>query len=254
MFVLLAWQLLAQQPFYTDDADVTPPGKFHMEVTNQTAWLQPGLFPNLRQNTSVLHLNYGLRENLELGFDGPLIVLFNAPGTPWLTPYGNGDFNFGVKWKFHEARAQSRLPALTLSVAVEAPTGSVRKQLGSGVADVGFTFITQQSIGKGFVLHVNNGLLFSGNTLTGAVGIRAQGLVYTGGASVTRQITRDLSLGAELNGAAARTAGLGKVALQTQVGGSYALSNRLSFDFGGLLGRFEGSPRLGVQVGFTYDF
>ena len=78
--LLLPGFALAQQPFYTDDADVTDRGKFHLEFSNQYSWLQPSAFPNLRQNAAVVQLNYGLLERLEVGIDSPLLAVFNAPG------------------------------------------------------------------------------------------------------------------------------------------------------------------------------
>src|SRR5215831_13857687 len=81
-FVLLChlcWTADAQQPFYSDDADVTEKGHFHLEFSNEYDLLQRSLFPNLRQNTADLELDYGLAKNLEVGVESPLITIFNAP-------------------------------------------------------------------------------------------------------------------------------------------------------------------------------
>jgi hypothetical protein len=42
--------------------------------------------------------------------------------------------------------------------------------------------------------------------------------------------------------------------LEGQLGGGYVLSNKLELTFGVLGGRYSASPRLGVQLGFAYDF
>jgi hypothetical protein len=252
--LLLVGSLAAQQPFYTDDADVTVRGKFHLEWTNQYSWLQHESLPNLRQNASRVQVNYGLLNRVEIGADTALLALFNAPGAAERRPAGMGDTNFTVKWNFRRERLDSRLPASTLSLTVEAPTGDAPRQLGSGVVDFGANFILQKSIRKRTVVRLNNGLLFAGNTLEGAIGLKAHGLVYTGGGSVTRRMTSQLLLGIELTGAAARDADLGRGAMQAQFGGKYAVARKLSFDFGALAGRFAGSPRIGVQAGFSYDF
>ena len=42
--------------------------------------------------------------------------------------------------------------------------------------------------------------------------------------------------------------------MQMLVGGNYALTKTLSFDFGVIGGRFAVSPRFGVQVGFSADW
>jgi hypothetical protein len=244
----VAW---AQQPFYTDDADITSYRRFHMEISNQLSWLQRSALPATKQNTTVFQLNYGLTKNFEIGMDGPLIGLYQQQ-TP--TTVGNGDFNITFKLKLRTEQAGSRIPALTLSCAIETPTGSVQKQLGSGVADYGCNGVMQKLIGF-WTLRVNSGGVFSGNTLTGLVGLRAKGFVYSGGGSVTREVTSRLMLGMEANGSAARQGtALGKSTLQTQFGGKFALREDLSLDFGVLAGWFSGAPRTGVQIGFSKDF
>jgi hypothetical protein len=57
---------LAQLPFYTDDPAVTAPGEWHFEFFNEVDALQSSQYPDLRQNTSNLKLNYGLPHSLEL--------------------------------------------------------------------------------------------------------------------------------------------------------------------------------------------
>jgi hypothetical protein len=244
----------AQQPFYTDDADVAGYGKFHMEFSNQHSWLQRSVFPSLRQNTAVFQLNYGVLPNLEVGIDSPLLAVFNAPGSVPLTPVGIGDTNLTIKWNFHHEKGESRWPALTVSFAIETPTGDVARQLGSGLADYGFNSVMQKHLSAKTVVRFNNGVLLSGNTLTGVVGLKAQGIVYSTGVSITREISETLRLGGEVNGAVAQNALLGKAALQTQFGGKYVLWKATTIDFGLLAGRFAGSPRFGIQLGFSKDF
>lgn len=253
-YLLLTLTAAAQQPFYTDDADVTGRGRFHAEVSNQYSWLNKAALPTLRQNTLVYQLNYGLLDGLEIGVDSPLLALFNADGAGSKRPFGNGDTNFSLKWNFRKEAPYSSWPALTVSFAVETPTGDSTSQLGSGVADYGFNTVVQKTLKTKTILRLNNGLIFSGNTLTGAVGLKAQGVVYTGGVSLARQITNTLLLGIEINGAAAQSSTLAKRAIQTQLGGKYAISDRLTLDFGVLAGRLVGSPRVGLQIGFSKDF
>lgn len=254
LLVLLCPSIWAQQPFYTDDADVTEHGKLHLEFANQFSWLHKDSFPNLRQNAAIIQLNYGLGERLEIGFDFPSLAIFNAPVVTPQTPIGFGDTNFTVKWNLRRERLSSAWPALAISFAVETPTGDAATQLGSGVADYGFNTIVQKSLGERTTVRMNNGLILSGNTLTGAVGLRAQGLVYSGGASVTHQCSKAWLLGVEFNGAAAQDADLGKGAVQVQLGGKYAVGKSMTVDFGLLRGWFVGSSRLGMQMGLSLDF
>lgn len=244
----------AQQPFFVDDADTTARRRFHFEFSNQYSGLQRIAFPNLRQNASVVQWNYGLTDRLELGIDAPLIVIRNAPSPLPRTPVGLGDVNFTLKWNVRRERPDSRWPAFSIATAVETPTGDSDTQLGSGVTDYGCNTILQKSLSDRLTLRINNGLLFAGNTLTGAVGLRAQGLVYTGGASLTRQFSRGLLLGGELTGAVAEKNEVTKSSLQVQLGGKLALSRNVTLDFGLLRGWYVGAPRFAAQLGFSVDF
>ena len=245
----------AQQPFLTDDADVTDRGKFHFEFSNQFDLLQRDAFPGLKQNTASFELAYGLLPRVEISIETPLILIFNAreAGVP-RTVSGLGDANVSVKYNFLREREGSRRPALTLSGAFEIPIGSTRRGLGSGVADVSLNGVLQKSFTRRTKYRLNGGVIFSGNTLTGAFGLKTRGTVYTGGTSVVREFTPRLRLGAELYGARARNADLGKSQLQGQLGGNYALNKKLTLDFGLIAGRYFASPRLGAQLGFSLDF
>lgn len=253
----LAW---AQQPFITDDADVTSKRRFHFELSNQYSALQRSALPNQRQNALVYQLNYGLFDGLEIGIDSPYLTIINVPGSanPRVVS-GPGDTNVTLKWNFlREKPAQSKRPALTLAYALELPTGDTRKQLGTGIYDHRFVGVLQKTLAPGWMLRVNQGVLISGNTLTGVVGLRNQGLTYLWSASVTRNMTDRLVLGAEAGGASAplRTAdGIGsRSALHQQFGGKLRLAPGATFDFGVVAGQLGESPRAALQIGLSLDF
>jgi len=222
-----------------------------MEISNQQSWLQRSALPVTKQNTTVFQLNYGLTQNFEIGMDGPLIGLYQQL-TP--TTIGKGDFNLTFKLRLHPEDSKDGIPAITLSCAIETPTGSTQKQLGSGIADYGCNSVLQKTLGL-WTLRVNNGAVFSGNTLTGVVGLRAKGLVYIGSGSITKDVHPRLLLGAEINGSAARQGTvLGKALMQTQVGGKFTVQEGLTIDFGVMAGWFSGAPKTGLQIGFSKDF
>jgi hypothetical protein len=241
----------AQQPFATDDADVTAKGKLHFEFSNEYDLLQRSLFPSRAQNTADAELDYGLLKGVEVGVESPLITITDARGP---AAFGVGDTNLSVKYKFHKEREGSRWPALAASLNVELPTGDPARQLGSGLTDVWLYGVAQKSLSDRTKLRVNAGLLFAGNTTTGVIGIKTRGRVYTGAGSVVCQFTRRLDLGAEIFGAVSANFRLNRGQLQTQVGGNYALGKNVTLDFGLTVGRFSASPRLGVQLGFSKDF
>ncbi len=247
-------QTPGQQPFITDDADVTPKGRFHFEFSNEFDLLQRSSFPSLKQNTADFELDYGLFEGVELGIAAPLLTIFNASGTAPKTITGIGDTNISFKYNFLREQENSRLPAMTLAFNLELPTGDTERQLGSGLADFYFNGILQQSLTRNTKLRLNAGVLFSGNETTGVIGLKSRGTVFTSGGSLVKQFTPKLQLGVELTGAFTRHSQLGKGQLQTLIGGNYLLKDNFSFDFGILGGKYAASPRAGVQVGISVDF
>src|SRR6185503_1953093 len=196
----------AQLPFYTDDADTTPKGKFHVELSNEHDWLQKSSLPGLRQNTTVFTLNYGVTNRIEVGVNAPLIKIFTERSAQLGSLSGIGDTQFGVKIRLLDEREGSKLPATTVVFYAEAPTGSVKKQIGSGLVDYWLYGVLQKSLTKRTTGRVNGGILFSGNESTGLIGIQStRGQVFTGNGSLVRNFTPKLRLGAELFGAVTRS-------------------------------------------------
>lgn len=150
----------AQQPFVTDDADVTPKRRFHFEFSNEFDLLHRSSFPSLKQNTADFELNYGLFEGVEVGIAAPFLAIFNAAGTMPRTAYGIGDANISIKYNFLKERENSRRPAMTIAFNLELPTGDTAQQLGSGLADFYINGILQKSLSKETKLRLNGGILF----------------------------------------------------------------------------------------------
>jgi hypothetical protein len=244
----------AQQPFVTDDADVTDKGKFHLQASDEYDLLQRSLYPGKTQNTTNVEIDYGLFKGVEVGFAPPLLALHSARVVSPQTAFGLGDSTFHVKYNFYKEREDSRLPAMAFSAIVQFPTGDAGKRLGTGLTDYYFNGILQKSVTQKTKLRLNGGILFAGNTVNGLLGIRTRGRVFTAGGSLVKQYTKRLDLGAEVTGAVTGNFSLSKGQLQTLVGGNYALGKKLSLDFGLVAGRFAASPRLGAQLGFSKDF
>lgn len=252
-FFLFAAPAVGQQPFYTDNADVTDRRKIHFQLSNEFDALQRSAYPSLRQNTTVFELDYGLVKNLEIGVDGPLIAIGNSRIVSPRTPFGFGDLDLHIKYNFLKEREGSRRPALAATFAVELPTGDAADQLGSGLTDYFLNGILQKSLTGKTTFRLNGGVLFAGSTATGDVGIKTRGTVFTTGGSLVKQFTPKLDLGIEVVGAVERGTALSAGQLQTQVGGNYQFTRQASFDFGVVAGKFN-SPRLGLQLGISVDF
>lgn len=252
--VFCALSLHAQAPFVTDDIDVASRHNWHVEINNEYDLLQPESYPNLGQNTANFKVSYGIMENVEVGFDNQLLGIRNAhPALP--SVFGYGDLDLSVKWRIRSEREHSRLPGFGASLNIELPTGDERKQLGSGVADYYLNLAAQKSIPGHNTLRGNSGFYFAGNTLTGVEGIKVtKGMVFTLGGSAVHDFTPKFDLGVELFGAYSPNLQLSRGQLQTQLGGNYKLSQKLSLDFGIIAGFYQSSPRVGPIIGISKDF
>jgi len=245
--------LVAQMPFYTDNADVTDEGTLHFEFFNEFDGLQSAEYPDLRQNTFNYKVNYGLPRGLELDFDAPYLSIFRAPGSQ--PSNGPGDTDFGIKWNFHKSDRPLSVPAFSASMYIEFPTGDTSQQLGSGLTDYWLNSIAQEPITEKTRLNANFGFLFAGNTSTGVLGTQnTRGHVYTGGLSLVHDCNQRLSLGMEAYGAVADNKGLGKDQFQSLAGGWYQLNSRTAITFALLGGSHVASPKIGGQIGFEVDF
>lgn len=251
---LLSPSIQAQQPFYTDDSDVTEKGKLHFQLGNEYDLLQRSSYPAKTQNTAVFELDYGLFKGVEVGVDAPFLAIHNSRIASTRTVVGMGDLNFHLKYNFYKEREDSKWPALALNMNVELPTGDPNDQLGSGLTDYYLNGILQKSLTRKTKLRMNGGILFAGNETTGAIGIKTRGRVFTAGSSLVKQFTKKLDFGAEITGAVTSNFQLSRGQLQGLVGGNYALRKNLTFDFGIVAGRFSASPRAGAQLGFSLDF
>src|SRR5258706_2224909 len=234
LLAVVALPLPAQQPFLTDDPGVTDRGAWHFEFFNEHDLLQRLQFPNLRQNTANFKVNYGLPLNLELDFDAPYLGIFRTAGSLLGTSAGIGDTNMGIKWNFHKETPGSRAPALSATFYVEFPTGNIKKELGSGLSDYALNLIAQKHVSKTTRLTVNAGLIFSGNTSTGVIGIQGtRGRVYTGGASLLRGFNPKWTVGGEIYRGYTNKYGLSKKQPQGILGGQNIIPHGLTVDFRG---------------------
>jgi len=244
----------AQQPFATDDADVAEYRRWHFETNAEYDFLPHSLYPNLRQFTETIKFSYGLIRHCEVGMDFPLINIFNSSSSGLGNPFGLGDTDFSIKYNFLQERVGSKWPAITASLNIEPPTGSAKAQLGSGLIDYYLNGILQKTLSKRNALRFNGGATFAGNTVTGAVGIRARGTSFTGGTSLTHQFTSKLDLGLEVYGGYSLDEAAISHALEEQLGGNYELGRKLTLNFGAIVGQKAGSPHYGFQLGFSKDF
>ena len=245
--------LRAQMPFYTDDPATAEPRKLHVELFDEVDGLPSSQYPDLRQNTANIKLNFSLMRHVELDLDVPYIQIYRAAESE--SARGVGDTNLGAKWSVRDPPPDSLQTAFAVSLYVEFPTGNARQGLGSGLTDYWLNFIAQKPLSPATRFNVNLGILFAGNTSTGDVGIETRhGQVYTGGLSLLHDVSSRLTLGAELNGGISDGAGADRAELQALLGAQYALRTGLSVSLGILGGKFGATPRIGGQLGVAMDF
>ena len=242
----------AQIPFLTDDAAVTPRGRWNFEYFNEYAVLPRSAAPDKWQDTNNFVIQYGLLRNLEVNVDFPIIVINRNSGAALPDAFGFGDIDFAAKYRFFDEDPGGWRPAFAASAAVEVPSGDPATQLGSGFTDFVVNTIGQRHLSETVLLHVNVGYQSNGNTLTGAIGIRTPGKIVSEGVSVHVNVSPPLLLGIDLNGAQIRTAHSHDRQLQLTLGGIYAVGPKTSLDFAVLTGWYD-SPRGGVLLGMTYS-
>jgi len=243
----------AQMPFYTDDTSITDPGKLHVEVFEEHDGLQSSQFPDLRQDTANIKLNFSPFHHVELDFDVPYIDISRARGTP--SSAGIGDADLGVKWNLRESPPDSNRTAFAASLYIELPTGNTQQGLGSGLSDYWLNFIAQKPLSAATRYNVNVGILFAGNTSTGAVGIQThRGQVYSGGLSLLHDVSSRVTLGIEIYGGISDGAGSDRSQLQGLLGAQYAVKQGCSISLGVLGGKYGATPRIGGQIGISLDF
>lgn len=252
--VLVLGSTQAQQPFVTDNADTTSRRKFHLQIGNEYDILQRSAYPALRQNTSSFEIDYGLFKHVELGISIPVLAIFSSHVATPKNVLGISDTTLHLKYNFHEEHEKSRLPAMTISTVVQFHTGDASKGLGSGLTDYYINGILQKTVTSKTTFRLNGGILFSGNEQSGELGIKVRGRVFTAGGSLVKQFTKRLDLGMELTGAVTSNFNLSKGQLQALLGGNYALTDKMTFDFGVVAGRFPASPRAGLVLGLSVDF
>ncbi len=239
-------------PFYTDDTEVTEVGTLHLEIFDEIDGLQSAQFPDLRQNTVNVKLNTGLPHRFEIDLDAPYLAISRAAGSQ--SSRGIGDTDFGLKWKIREITPDSHLPAVATSLYIEVPTGDERQELGSGLTDYALNFMVQEPISEHTRFNLNLGILFAGNTSTGAVGTQTtRGQVLTGGLSMVHDVSERLFLGGEVYGAITDHPGLDRSQLQFLIGGGYNVFNNVTICVALLGGKYAASPSMGGQIGFAVD-
>lgn len=175
---------LAGPPFVTDDPE--PVDYRHFEINTALQGVdrdhgRSGALPGL-------DINYGLAPEVQAHL-GLALPFDQAPDQP--LHYGYGDTELGVKWRFVDEAGDGWRPQVALYPAVELPTGSAGRGLGSGYSRAFLPLWLQKSFGAW--------------TIDGGGGywLNRHGDnrdYWMGGLLLQRRVADDLSLGGEVFG------------------------------------------------------
>ena len=255
-----------QRPLITEDVDIIPPGSARIEAGIE--FFQDARFPvsGLRGDLTrvgVIGVNIGLSPNVEFQIDGVLqnFLSINSiapnPAVPLNTARTDstndtGDFRLSTKIKLrNETR---RAPSLGFRFGVELPNSSEGRGIGINQTNAYGTILMGKKFGHEdrFNLFGNLGLgIFTAPTQA----FTQNDMLLYGVAGIVR-VNRQINVAGEINGRANTRGGrapLGTESLSEARLGLQVKASGLRFDFAGIAGLTDFSPRTGVTFGVTYD-
>ena len=256
-----------QRPLITEDVDVLSPGSLRVEAGID--FLQDAKFPASGltgdlTRAGVIGINVGLSPNVEFQIEGvlqnflsinsetpsPAIPRSFAPGANSTNDFG--DFTLATKIKLrNETR---RAPSLGFRFGVELPNSSEARGIGINQTNAFGTILFGKKFGHNARLNTFGNLgigIFAAPTQQ----FTQNDMLLYGFAGILR-LNQQINLAGEINGRANTRRGrapLGTEARSEARLGLQVKASGLRFDFAGIAGLSEFSPRSGVTFGITYD-
>ena len=256
-----------QRPLITEDVDIIPPGSVRFEAGID--FFQDAKFPasGLRGDLTrvgVIGVNVGLSPNVQFEIEGVLQNFLSVnsvtPGAP--IPLGfdpargstndTGDFRLATKIKIrNETR---RGPSLGFHFGVDLPNSNETRGIGVNQTNAFGTILVGKKFGRDDRLNLfgNVGI----GILTAPTQAFTQNDVLLYGLAGIYRVNRQINVAGELNGRANTRGGSAPFGTESQSEARLGLQVRatgLRFDFAGIAGLGEFSPRTGLTFGVTYD-
>lgn len=255
-----------QRPLITEDVDVLPPGTLRIEAGID--FLQDAKFPASGltgdlTRAGVIGVNIGLSPNVEFQIEGvaqnflsvnsasatPAIPRDFAPGN---STNDTGDFTLATKIKLrNETR---RGPSLGFRFGVHLPNSNETRGIGLNQTNAFGTILFGKKFGRDGRVNTFGNLGLGIFTAPTQAFTQNDMLLY-GFAGIVR-INKQINLAGEVNGRANTRTGrapLGTEPLSEARLGLQIKASGLRFDFAGIAGLTDFSPRSGVTFGVTYD-
>ena len=256
-----------QRPLLTEDVDVLPPGVVRVEAGID--FLQDAKFPASGltgdlTRVGVVGVSVGLSPNVEFQIEGVaqnfLSINTATPTSPVPRDFAaganstndTGDFTLATKIKL---RNESRLvPSLGFRFGVELPNSNEARGIGLNQTNAFGALLFGKKFGRDGRLNTFGNL---GLAIVSAPLERfTQNDMLTYGAAGVFRVNRRVSVAGEVSGRANTRSGsapLGTEPLSEARLGVQVRGAGLRFDFAGIKGLTEFSPRSGVTFGVTYD-
>ncbi len=256
-----------QRPLLTEDVDVLPPGSARIEVgldfLQNAKFPASGLTGDLTR-IGVIGINIGLSPNVEFQLEGVarnfLSINSASPSAP--IPRGfapgmnstndTGDFSLATKIKLrNETR---RAPSLGFRFGVQLPNSNETRGIGVNQTNAfGMILIGKKFGGDGrFNTFGNLGVAI----LTAPTRPFTQNDVLLYGLAGIYRVNDQLNIAGEVNGRANTRRGGAPLGTEPQSEARLGIqlkASGLRFDFAGIAGLTDFSPRSGVTFGVTYD-
>jgi hypothetical protein len=257
-----------QRPLLTEDVDIIPQGTIRIEAGidffQNAKFPASGLTGDLTR-VGVIGVNVGLSPNVEFQIDGVaqnFLSINSATATPAIplsfdpTRTGStndtGDFTLSTKIKLrNETR---RAPSLGFRFGVKLPNSNQSRGIGINTTDAYGTILFGKKFGRQGRLNTFGNLGIA--ILTAPTRLFTQNDVLTYGFAGVYRYNRQFNFVGEINGRANTRPGTGPVGTESESEARLGLqvkASGLRFDFAGIKGLTQFSPRSGVTFGVTYD-
>jgi hypothetical protein len=270
LLLVLLWGLSAsaqQRPLLTEDVDIIPPGTLRIEAgidfVQNAKFPLSGLTGDLTR-VGVIGINVGLSPNVEFQIDGVVqnvlsINSVNLPSpiplelAPGLTSTNDtGDFTLSTKIKLRNETRHG--PSLGFRFGVQLPNSNEARGIGLNQINAYGTVLIGKKFGRNGRINTfgNLGL----GILTAPLEPFTQNDVLLYGLASIIRINKHINFAGEINGRASTRTGnapLGTESLSEVRLGMQIKASGLRFDFAGIAGLTDFSPRSGVTFGVTYD-
>lgn len=254
-----------QRPLITEDVDIIPPGTVRVQVGMD--FLQDAKFPASGltgdlTRVGVVGFNVGLSPNVEFQVEGVLQNFLSVNSATANPPIARsftgtstndvGDFRLSTKIKL---RSETRhAPSLGFKFGMDLPNSNQARGIGVNQTNAFGLILAGKKFGREDRLNMfgNVGI----GILTAPTLLFTQNDVLLYGIGGIYRLNHQVNLAGEVNGRASTRKGRAPFGTEGQSQARLGLqvkASGLRFDFAGIKGLGEFSPRTGVTFGVTYD-